>query len=134
MSAFIVSAAQINMIISAAVAHGSGRGISYRHKGVVTTITAENAAETAALLYTENVRSVNYRYNERTRFNGYSYENTSAARSVSAIEVIKLVSSLEYQSSEHAAWVKSEAHSITTAITASKIGDVAGYSAAAWTI
>jgi len=134
MSSFIVSAAHINAIVTAATKTSDGRGVSYYYKNKTAYINAETAEFIARTLYIENVRSVNYRYNERTRFNGYSYERDMTQPRRSPIAIIKLVNSLEYQSCERPDFAKSEAKAIMTAITTSMVRKIDGYNEAAWTI
>jgi len=132
MSSFIVTAAHINAIVTAATKTSDGRGVSYYFKGDTTYINAETAEFIARTLYIENVRSVNYRYNERTRFNGFAFELDTVKRS--PIAIIKLVNSLEYQSCERPDFAKSEAKAILTAISTAMVRQIDGYNGAAWTI
>jgi len=61
MSAWVVSYHHINLLVSAAIDHG----ITFRfdRTGPLETATEDNAQALALMLWTENVRSVVYRYN-----------------------------------------------------------------------
>lgn len=75
-------------------------------------------------LLKENVRSVNYRYNEKGRAPKFVYDATPAP--VAPIEMLKLINCLDYQSCERNDWHKSTANLILSAIKVSILEDLAG--------
>lgn len=104
------------------------------------------ADEFGFLLWAENVASVRYRYpNDETDelpgayaadgrlevSHGYTYSKPSGRR-MTAVEALKAISCLSYQSCEHPAWKESEAFRILEALKDNLIGCLAGYSAAPW--
>jgi hypothetical protein len=64
--------------------------------------------EWANTLKRENVRSVNYRYNERTRFQPIAF--TPEASTASVWQVIQWLKCIDYQSCERQDYEKSEAY------------------------
>jgi len=135
MSAYIVSPKHINAIVFAGLYNSpSDYGVGYVFRDEVKYLTAETAQEVAQILYTANVRSVNYRYSERTRSAGFVYEADMEFIGIPPIAALKLIDGLSYQSCERKDWNKSEAKAILDGITSSLIGRVAGYSEAAWSI
>lgn len=68
------------------------------------------------LLWKENYRSVNYRYNERTRTPGYVLHTTEAP--LRPVAVLKAISCYRYQTCERPDWTKSRAYKITERLTA----------------
>ncbi len=88
-------------------------------------------------------RSVSYRYPTDTpdalpgtvgeRANSYTYRPFFLVRgSLKAVEAIKAVNCLEYQSCEHPEWESSLAHRICQEIKSAAVHDLPGYDNAAW--
>jgi hypothetical protein len=67
-------------------------------------------------LWTENNRSVNYRYSERSHHPRYALHTTEAP--LDAIAVLKAIGCYDYQSCEHPGWEKSRAHTLVRALEA----------------
>lgn len=64
------------------------------------------AETTASVFLKENVKSVNYRYSEKTRLPKFT-ANDQIWPDISNVQLYKLICCLEYQSCEHTGWNKS---------------------------
>jgi hypothetical protein len=116
MSAFICSDKHIAVIVEA-YAHHINDQISIDKKTLVRLDTREGKQHLGNLLKNENIRSVNYRYGERTKLNTYSHGDGSltdiyGTRFANAVEACKLIDSLSYQSCERDDWEFSKAKRI----------------------
>lgn len=120
MSAFICSDLHINTIVTWAV----------ENQALPYDITPEAAA---AALYSENVKSVNYRYNERTKRTGFVYTPVDIGGRTAA-EIVKLCHCLDYQSCEHKGWPRSKAKHILNCIIDRAVTRLPGYGQAEWSI
>lgn len=74
----------------------------------------ETLQEHANLLMRENIRSVNYRYNERTKFAPVKFEVDPAvvAAMYTAADLNQLARCLDYQSCERPDWERSKAYAL----------------------
>lgn len=89
MSAFVVSADHINALTSWAEAYGQKRHqLTYWWQGRHRPI-AGDGARVAAVLYAENVRSVNSRYGENEPGHGHIYRPELAAARRPPVEILK---------------------------------------------
>lgn len=70
--------------------------------------------EWANILKRENVRSVNHRYNERTKFKPVEFE--PASTEYSAWQTIQWLRSIDYQSCERPDYEKSEAYRLNLSL------------------
>jgi hypothetical protein len=121
MSAFIVSKEHIDAICECVHKHNrAGYGIP------------ESMDELGQELWRENYRSVNHRYSERKKTPKYKYE--PRGRGTSAIEFIKLLSSLDYQSCEHPGWGKSKARRYIRELVYRACSQLSEWDEAAWAI
>ena len=129
MSAFICSPQHINAIVRWAGRHHvtCWHGNPSRLHSV-----AGKEQDTAALLYAENVRSVNYRYFRTIDTSGIVYD--ASAPDLRPIDVIKACDCLAYQSGEHPAWDDSLACRLLKEIQSAAITRLPGYDAAKWEI
>ena len=120
--AFICSPLHINTIVAWADEH---QALPY----------GMSAQDFAALLYSENVRSVNYRYSERTKRTGFVYDRSNITY-VTPIQIIKLCHCLDYQSCEHPQWERSKAKRSLQAIIDAAAMRLPGYNdvACRWSI
>ena len=124
MSAYVVSTNHINAIVrflevaKPTLFENAGRYII----GKVPRDEYANAI--GQLLLKENVRSVNYRYNERKRAPKFEYDPTPPP--VNPIEALKLIDCLDYQSCERNDWHKSEASLILVTLKIAILEDLAG--------
>jgi hypothetical protein len=107
------------------------------------------ADELGFILWAENVASVSYRYPDDTPetlpgtmvqteagmvaecTQGYKFERMFG-RQPTAVEALKLIACLDYQSCEHEGWKDSEAFRILEGLKDALINQLAGYSAASW--
>lgn len=131
MSAWIVDEAHIDVLIDCALQFGAeypGSTFSYYHEGerhaVITSRT-----ETGAMLLTENIRSVGYRYQDSADTHNLwpnlpgpmpnpdpdEYRYRPTGRTFSAGEAFKALGCFEYQSCETPDWAESEAHAFCEA-------------------
>ena len=120
MSAYICSDLHINTIVTWAV----------HNDALPYGMTPEAAA---ALLYSENVRSVNYRYSERTKRTGFVYSR-ALVTNITPVQIIKLCHCLDYQSCEHPQWLRSKAKQILVGIIDRAVMRMPGYEQAKWSI
>lgn len=129
MSAFIVSNTQINALVRFA----STNNVSFYYGATRQRWNVSgNEDATAQLLLDENVRSVNYRYQENGEAGQIVYEID--APDLTAVQVIKLAQCVEYQSCETPDWDKTMAKQLIDAIIQQAIVKLPGYDAAPWTI
>ena len=141
MSAWIVSKKHIDVLVAGLIEAGG-----YRHRGTWVTVTEENASEVGQMLWRENHKSINYRYNERQRTPAYTFELPKEYAQVSpdkfqvgrlciTVEpgvLGKQVSCYNYQTCEHAAYYRSRAYRCVCSIAENLIRQVPGYNEAAW--
>ena len=91
MSAFIVSEKHINTLVTWASKNGivcKGCPVKGHEQGFAT------------MLYRQNVRSVNYRYNEDTPFYGIRYEPTKVEAIKENLQIVKACNCYDYQACE----------------------------------
>lgn len=90
--------------------------------------------EVAQILWDQNLRSVNYRYNEVGGENIYtiSRRDVETAFSLDPVQVIKACHCLAYQSCETPDYDETEAGKICKAIEAAAIRHLPGYRDAEW--
>lgn len=140
MSAFIVSHDHIDALMTyAAFSRISYWNPEARDRTVVTNINAE---EVGRILLHENERSVRHRYSDfgpddlpgTIGEDAASYHFRLFQRSLTAIQAIKAVNCLEYQSCEHDDWEGSLAWRICQAIKSHATHHLPGYDLAAWEI
>ena len=129
MSAWICSEKHIELL-----------AVSYfRQKRMIDT---KNIVDIAKVLWKENHKSINYRYNERTRTPIIKekpvdyYDNLLVH--YSKMDIYKLAQSYDYQSCEHDGYEKSKAKGIINSILLCTSGDIigglSGYDTAHWAI
>jgi hypothetical protein len=128
MSAFVVSNKHVNCILSAYARY------QRRYERPEDQVTDEQLTEMGKTLLRENVRSVNYRYNERGRISsGYRFSMIPEDRS-SALQAVKLLHSLDYQSSERPDYDKSEARKLNDKLLRAVTHDLPGYDEVEWSV
>lgn len=98
------------------------------------TLRRTDAGRVGAMLWAENERSVNHRYDEEGIEEPYVYQRYKGAPDLSPTVVLKLISCYEYQSCEHPEWKQSEAFAFCQSLRKAVIGELAGYDAAPWGI
>ena len=143
MSAWTVSKTHIDVLVRGLIEAGG-----YHHRGVWVDVGEDNASEVGQMLWRENFRSVNYRYNERKSTPPYSYktpekfittsqlwENVKWLEEQSHIDRALLAKQLHcynYQSCEHEAYYKSRAYSAVLYLGYRAASHVEGYDEAEW--
>lgn len=137
MSAYLVDkkhvAYLVNCAISFRIADSRGK-FNFYHKGKWIEVNYDNKEEIATMLLRENVKSINYRYNERKRtpkvtrkdFNGF------LTLPFDALQLIRSCKCYNYQACEHDGYEKSQAKSFIKALIDSAINEIPGYGEKAW--
>jgi hypothetical protein len=94
--------------------------------------SASSAEDIGAILQAENVKSVNYRYNEKHE-PAFTIDGRAFMKSgLPAMQIIKAAKCLAYQSCEHPGWEQSEAKEILDRIISVAVGRLPGYEEAHW--
>lgn len=180
MSAYVVDKEHVDFLVRAGLApqgdHGSSSGLGWFDPSVPDgerdyepgammggptametfeakrrELTPETADRVGAMLWSENARSVAYRYDEDydeipgpndfgvMALAGYRYEGQRLSASplhaqVDPVAVLKACDGFEYQSCEHPDWESSEAHAFLDALRRKMIRALPGYADADWSI
>lgn len=129
MSAFIVNHNHINAIVRWACRNYVK---SYHGNPSSGWAIAGREQETVELLYKENVKSYNHRYNEDE--GPYKIVYNPFATDLTPVQVIKACHCLGYQSCEHDGWEDSDAKAILDDIEAAAVRALPGYEDAEWEI
>lgn len=111
MSAFIVNDYHINALVSYGIAH---KAQLYTKDGW-EYFNEDTAWALASRLYRANVCSVNRRYKERNRTNGFKFQSVDVS-GLTAADIVKACDCLEYQSREVGTWERSRARKTLQAI------------------
>lgn len=123
MSAFIVSYATINAILAFAVAHKAWfytdniPGKYANEEGIAPMV--------GRIILHENYRAVNHRYDEEIRAHVLRY--VPAAKVLRPVEVLKLISCVEYQLAEPDNYKRTEAWELLQAIKDAAIRELPGF-------
>lgn len=90
----------------------------------------------AAMLYAENVRSVNHRYQNETPEEpiAFTWSEIDRAPKLLPVQVIKACQCLEYQSCETEDWKETPSKKLLDRIKNAAIHALPGYEEAAWSI
>lgn len=124
MSAYLVPDFHINALISfAALQHGA-RAVSYYWEGKRREIRNDER-RCASVLYAQNVRSVNARYQSADEAHGFNFR--LVPHMLQAVDIIKACHGYSYQACETADWQDTEAYAIVQGIEASAIRMLPGY-------
>ena len=129
MSAFEVSNKHINHIINGWIQTDEP---IYIENDTVSVHNFTNIEMVGQILMDGNCESVNYRYGEESEPNRYKF--TSIEEKLKPIEILKLISCLEYQSCEVDDYDKTFSSKICKQITDRLIMQLPGYEEAEWTI
>lgn len=127
MSAYIVSNATIDVLVNAAEHGVSDRGMHWYHRPTETSYaiggsfnaTMRTPGDVGAMLWAENRRSVDYRYNEEEI--EPVYEHRLLLGSLSPADVLSAITCYRYQSCEHEDWRDSEAAAFCDALEAKMV-------------
>jgi hypothetical protein len=96
MSAFVVGKAEIDLLVQA--------GINER----LVVLDAATPSAVGAMLWAENVASVNWRYDDADPVPDYEFSGIEAP--LDDVVVVKQIACYRYQSCEHDGWESSEAY------------------------
>lgn len=107
MSAFVVNHSHIDVLVEYFLNNSLYNGRAW-------DFDAMNPDEVGYILLRENIRSVNYRYKEHSRFTVYNYKKPY--NTYSNFDIYNAVRCLSYQSCERKDWIKSNAYDITDRI------------------
>lgn len=154
MSAFVVGKRHIDTIVTAATQGpmetngGIARGVTWygvNDPDTHETLRHDDADRIGLELWSENVRSVAYRYPQDTG-NGdrpgpidltdddvRTYTATVVPR-LPALAIIKAIHCLEYQSCEHPGWQESWSRRFLENMKDSLVGAIPGYNEAEWEV
>lgn len=117
MSAYIVNKNHINVIVSWFTENGLDDNLYIEIKQNYSYMTKELAPIVAQTLYSQNVRSVNDRYNDNTSDEQYSFEYLPNIKNAySLAEIAGAIDGLEYQSCESDDYKTTDAYKIITAM------------------
>jgi len=123
MSAFICNNYHISMLASYAKNHR------------LSCVRDMEAKEVGAILYAENLASVNARYgHNQNEQDTFVFDAKAQHTNPAPVAILKALNCLYYQSCEHDAWLTSKACEILDAITANAIRALPGYEEAQWEI
>src|SRR5882724_12430426 len=131
MSAFVVSKKHIDVLVHAGLRYGRQYTLRWRvgddpawtgdyeaHCAAIQTQTRELTHETAnrvgAMLWHENMVSVDHRYQDHAPNDRAVYRHREAC--LEPVGVLKLIDCYEYQTCEHDGWEASEAHAFCQAL------------------
>lgn len=150
MSVFVVDAAHIDALLSAAI-HGPTDRRRGSHLGwqppyvhelldLREPLGADNASAAGRALMEECIASVSYRYPDLIgELPGpmptplpEQYEWTDLGRVMTAIEACKAIACFEHQSSEHPGWLRSGVRAFYGEVRKGMVSGMAGYDAAPW--
>lgn len=130
MSAWRVSKTHIDVLVTVAIdARHPGSSFYFYHEGEGRYVTRETADEIGRMLWEENFRSVNHRYDESEPVPEYRFARTEDKP---IVEVLKGIDCYEYQSCEHDEWESSAAKRFCDSLRDTLIGKLPGYDAAPW--
>lgn len=142
MSAYIVSTEHIHALVAAALEHH--RQLPFRwYPNIVGSHSLDytNADEVGAMLLSECVRSVSYRYpddtfetlpgpNPKTHPDLYLWRRPM--RMPTTVEALKQIDCYEYQSCEHPEWETSSAREFCAMLRRRLVQQLPGYDEAPW--
>lgn len=149
MSAWIVSKRHIDVLVAGVLLNGG-----FRHRGKFVPVVADgeeyegpnecmDASSLGEMLWRENHKSINWRYNSRERTPVYIYkepktyvgwDETWKHPTVEPAVLAKQVSCYDYQSCEHPTYYRSRAYSVVLSLAEHLLGKVEGYEDAPWGI
>lgn len=141
MSAYIVTKEHIQYLIAAMQSRRicQSYGFSYWNGQDRIAVRAGDYAQCAAigtLLWQENVKSVNARYQDQSDAGRYTLSASEASHTIwqeiDPVQVIKACHCLEYQSCEHDGWETSDAKRILDTLIKCACHALSGYDQAEW--
>lgn len=134
MSAYVVSKDHLDLLVTAAM-HGSRYYKGLRVGGRVFD-SPEDANELGAILWAENVRSVNYRYHLDDWEEVYTYDPAGIAPYLGGLidwgHVLGALSCYEYQACETDNWETTQAYQVCQALRRKVCGIIADRAGGGW--
>ena len=132
MSAYLISYEQLNIICNYVY---KPKLWSYRDVGSNDSPTwlCKCITEIGQTLWSENNKSVNYRYNEIQSDPIYKFKRIDISH-ISVVQFLKFLDSLEYQSCEHSNYEKSKAYKLIIEFRSASISYLPGWEEAKWAI
>lgn len=124
MSAFIVPDYHINALVTWAMERHGLSAVSYFWGGRRREVRNDQK-RIASVLFAQNVRSVNYRYQDAEPAHGFKFQRV--ANRLNPIDVIKACHGYSYQACETDDWDQTEAFAIIHGIERAAIRALPGY-------
>lgn len=126
MSSYIVPDHHLNTLITWANRQGQGpRAVTYYWQGKRRNFT-DDIERCASVLYAENVRSVNARYQDDTPAHGFVFRFVRVEH-LRPVDIIKACHGYAYQACDTNDWEQSEAFAMVQAIEQAAIRALPGY-------
>jgi hypothetical protein len=117
MSAYIVTDDHINVVVSWFIDYRKDYQLWYEINGNYGYMGQAEAVDVAQVLYSENVKSVNSRYNEQSPDEQYQFTYLAHVKEAYGIgEIAGALDCLEYQSCETDGYHTSDAYKIITSM------------------
>ncbi|MCW1959065.1 MAG: hypothetical protein KIH64_011090 [Mycobacterium sp.] len=134
MSAFILPAEHIHVLLWGALRAGHGRVCwHYGNPTRMGELTDTTASTVGQMLLDANVASVNYLYNATDTAEAYRYQRP-VHTDWSAVELLKALACYEYQSCEAPDWEGSSAQRLCRVIERELIVTLRGWQEAPWSL
>jgi hypothetical protein len=143
MSAYLVDRIHIDLLVSLALERRADRRLCWYWQGNWHDAGVDGATYVGRMLWTENLRSLVYRYPEDTsggrpgpcdlqdeEIAGYTH--TAQRYTLTPVEGLQAILGYEYQACEHPGWEESEARAFCEALRHALIRRLPGYDAAPW--
>lgn len=133
MSAYVVNTEHIDALITAGLHYAHPYGPirwNFTNPGRPDELQPETATATGAMLLAENVRSVDYRYQENGATPAYTFRRLQGHPA--PVVVLKLIDAYEYQACETPDWKDTAAASFCDALRRRMIAALPGYNDAPW--
>jgi hypothetical protein len=134
MSAFVVSKAHIDYLVTAAIAYGGRWGLRYDG----TDIMEMTNHELGRALWDENVASVRARYDDADETgmvpDTTCYRHTQPRKPIMPVQVLAAIACFEYQACEHKSWKASATKQFCESLRHCAISRLPGYEEADWEI
>lgn len=132
MSAYIVSDHHINTLVSWATGRHGNDAVRYYWGNRSRDVRHEGAKRIASVLYSQNVRSVNFLYDDKEDPNTFVFKHVPFVLDLAPVQIIKACHCLAYQSCETSDWQETEAYAILKAIESAAVHSLPGYDDADW--
>lgn len=132
MSAYVVSQAHIHAIVNFAYIKFRRDPVLYPPSGFRPSVDCTQATELGQILLDQNVRSVDYRYNEKHEPETFTHRLSTTV--VSLEQFFSCIACLEYQSCESNDWPETQAFHILQGLKDKAIRLLPGYDKTKWSL